>query len=316
MLNRKPKFRMSIDQETFALGCSPIANLFTQTTEPIRIDQRQAEYRLSPDTRRERITEIHSILKVSGSSDSALETDIYKPYYSFDHHMEKGDHKTFWISRRQHTGRKDLPGTEMFLSFLNLAFKPKQPASELIYAHTLCTNRDLAAQLPDNALLEIEEAAPLSKIVCLKRPTPQLTPELGGNTLWKLISHLSLNHLSLSEGNKSLNGLREIMKLYAYSDRSSTDQQLSGIREMTCRKAVRRVGEDAWRGFCQGTEVTLTFEESLYVGNSAFLLASIIIHFLPLYASINSFTQVIIKSLQRDGVWKQWPPMVGEKIIL
>ena len=230
--------------------------------------------------------------------------------------MEQEGHQNFWLGRRRLTGRKDLPGTEMFLSFLNFNFSPSQPASEIVYAHTLCTNRDLALQVPDHAILQIEEAAPLSRITCLKKPTPQLTPELGGNTLWKLISHLSLNHLSLSEGSESLNALREILKLYNLSSRSSTDQQLAGIREMSCRKTVQRIGQEAWRGFCHGTEITLVFDEKMYVGNSAFLLASVLNRFFPLYASINSFTKLVIKSLQRDGVWKQWPPMVGEKSIL
>ena len=58
-------------------------------------------------------------------------------------------------------------------------------------------------------------------------------------------------------------------------------------------------------------EVTLTFDETLYVGTGAFLLGSVLNRFLPLYASINSFTQLVIRSVQREGEWERWPPMAG-----
>ena len=114
----------------------------------------------------------------------------------------------------------------------------------------------------------------------------------------------------------SLEPLREILRLYSFSDRPSTFQQVNGIVEMECRRVVRRVGSDAWRGFCQGAEVTLTFDESAYMGSGAFLLASVLQRFFALYASVNSFSQLVIKSLQREGEWKRWAPMAGEQAVL
>ena len=49
----------------------------------------------------------------------------------------------------------------------------------------------------------------------------------------------------------------------------------------------------------------------MYVGSSAFLLGSVLNRFLPLYTSINSFTQLVIRSQQREGEWKRWPAMAG-----
>ena len=40
---------------------------------------------------------------------------------------------------------------------------------------------------------------------------------------------------------------REILKLYSFNETSAVHQQINGIREMVCRKVVRRTGEDAWR---------------------------------------------------------------------
>jgi type VI secretion system protein ImpG len=316
MLDRMPPERMSVDPRNFLLGCAPIVNLFPKTTEPVRIDQRHHEYRLDPDMRRERTTEIHSILAVSASSNPLEETVRMEPFYSFRHRLDRRGQRSFWFSRRLSTGREDMPGTDIFLSFVDLDFNPTLPPEQIVYAHTLCTNRDFTAQMTAGAKLQIEEAAPLSRITCLGKPSLTRYPPLAGATLWHLISNLSLNYLSLSGGPESLDALRQILRVYSLSDQPSTYQQVNGIRSMKCRRVSRRLGSEPWRGFCQGTEVTLSFDETLYVGTGAFLLGAVLNQFFALYASINSFTQLVIKSEQREGEWKRWAPLAGYQELL
>jgi type VI secretion system protein ImpG len=316
LLREHPRPRLTISRETFALGCTPMVNLFRRTSEPIRIDQKRHEYRLVADRRREKTTEVHSILSVSGSTDPAESTRELAPFYDFHHGMERQGQKAFWHARRVPSLYHDLVGTEMLLSFLDLDFKLGVPPAETIYAHTLCTNRILAEQLPAGAELQSDEVIPAARVVCLRKPTPQVTPPLGGQTLWRLVSHLSLSYLSLGQGEESLDALREILRIYCLSDSPAARQQIQGIQGLGRREVVRRLGDDAWRGFCRGTEVTLTFDESLYVGTSAFLLAAVLNRFLALYAPTNSFTQLRIESLQREGEWKRWPPMAGARSLL
>jgi len=316
LLDQIPGSRLTIDQDTFLLGCTPIINLFSQITDPIRIDEKQSEYRIQPDIRREKITEIHSILSVSSSSDPRDSSSTIEPFYSYNHQMGQKDQKAFWFARRENTGREELPGTRMLISFVNLDFKTSSPPVETVYANTLCTNRRLAEQVPAGAVLQIERAAPIAHITTIGKPTAQLSPPLAGKTIWRLISHLSLNYLSLSGGEESLKSLREILRLYSFNDPTEVYQETNGIREMSCRRVVRRMGSEAWRGFCRGIEVTLQFDERMYVGSNAFLLAAVLNRFFSLYASVNSFTQLVIKSEQREGVWKIWQPMAGEQIVL
>ena len=74
-----------------------------------------------------------------------------------------------------------------------------------------------------------------------------------------------------------------------------------------------RIGAEAWRGFCRGTQVTLVFDEAQYVGGSAYLFASVLHHFFALHAAVNSFTQVVMESLQNQKQWKRWPPLAGSQ---
>lgn len=318
LLKRRPKENLVVDENTFCLNCTPIINLFPKTTEPIRLDHRSLEYSLVPDKRRERTTEIHSILSVSSSSHHGDRTHQIEPFYSYNHRLETSNQKAFWHARRVPAQRKDLAGTEMVLSFLDLDMQPSLPPLQTVYAHTLCTNRDLPSELPVGAVFQIEHLhAPLEKtrpIVCLGKPTQPIPAPLRGSTAWRLISHLSLNHLSLSDEKDSLPALKEILRLYCLSD--SHHQLIEGIKEMSCRKVMRHIGAEPWRGFCRGSEITLVLDEDFYEGSGGYLFGAVLNRFLASYAALNSFTQLIIKSKQREGIWKQWEPMAGEGILL
>ena len=78
------------------------------------------------------------------------------------------------------SNRADIPGTDMFLSFVNLEGDHSALKERTVFAHTLCTNRGLAEQLPPAAYLDLELSAPVESVVCLHKPTPQSQPALGG----------------------------------------------------------------------------------------------------------------------------------------
>lgn len=316
LLDQAAPNRMALDSRTFSLGCTPIINLFRRTTEPIRLDQRSLEYTLDPDVKRPRTTEIHSILSVSASSNPVDETAHLQPFYSYRHSVTGEPPRAFWHARRVPSVRDNLPGTDMLLSFLDLDFRVTRPPDQTVFANVECTNRDFATAIPDGAMLQIESAAPLSRISCIGRPTPPVYPPLGGATIWNLISNLSLNYLSLSSETESLDALRQMLRLYSFSSQTSSFQELQGIRSMSTRRVLRRVGSEPWKGFCQGTEISLRFDESFYVGSSAFLLGSVLCNFFALYCAVNSFAQLVIYSDQREGEWKRWPPQAGLQALI
>jgi len=317
-LFKVPPAKLRLTPETFILGCTPATNLFRQTSEPLRIDHRQLEYRLVPDLRRDQATEIHSIISVSGTSDSADRTREYAPFYSFTHDMEHRAQRAFWHARRVPAQHSGMTGTDVLLSFRDLDFNPGRPHDEIVYAHLLCTNRALAAEIPAGHPMQTDVAVPVKDIVCLKKPTHPVDPPLGGQMLWRLVSHLSLNYLSLGETEDALEALQEILNLYCPADVPALQHQIQGIRRMSHRPVVRRMtGGPAWQGFSRGIEVELLFDESKFDGGSAFLLASVLNQFFGLFASMNSFTQLVIRRSARESEeWKRWRPMVGAKPVL
>ncbi len=313
LLDRPLGERTPIDENTFVLGATPIVNLFTKATEPIRVDHLRPEYRIVPDQRREASVEIHSIVRVAAQPDGSAEAVRFQPFFSFQHAGNGTQQRAFWHARRQLSSRSDVPGSEMLLSLVDLDFNPVLPGTQSVYVQALCTNRHLAQQLPTGAKLQVELAAPVGAITALHKPTAQRDAPLGGASHWKLVSQLSLNHLSL-EGPEGVRALREILRLYAGDDPLAL-RQIAGVRGIETSRIMRRVGTDAWRGFCRGVSVSLTLNEQDFVGGSAYVFASVLNRFFAMYAAVNSFVQLRVLSEQREGVWKEWPPSAGEQII-
>jgi type VI secretion system protein ImpG len=79
---------------------------------------------------------------------------------------------------------------------------------------------------------------------------------------------------------------------------------------------VRQTGSRIGTGFVRGIETTIEFDENQYVGSGVFLFASVLERFLGLYASINSFNQLVVRTKQREGELKRWTPRAGDQILL
>jgi type VI secretion system protein ImpG len=223
------------------------------------------------------------------------------------------DRKAFWHHHRRLSGRKGDDGTEVFLSFADWDFKPVEPRVETVMVQVTCTNRDLPARLPfgDPAGdFEMEAAAPIARVSCLIKPTPTRRPSLGGALQWRLISHLSLNYLSLVTGGED--ALKEILKLYDFDNSAATRQQISGILSLKSDYITKRIGQS----FCRGLRVTVEFDEDKYVGTGLYLFANVLERFLGQYVSVNSFSQLVAKTTQRREALKKWPPRNGDRVLL
>jgi type VI secretion system protein ImpG len=316
-LDRAAKSNLVINEETFCINATPVVNLFKRIAEPIRVEQRKTEYRVIPDIRRQEATEVFSIDSVSASSAGSSGEEVhFRPFYSVRHHLDEGDgngRRAFWHVERRASNKKGDDGTEVFLSFADLDFNPVDPGVETLTIHTTSTNRDLPARLPfgDPAGdFDMEIAAPVASINCLIKPTPARRPSLGGAQQWRLISHLSLNYMSIVEGGED--ALREILKLYDFDDSPATRQQINGIVSLQAQHVTKRIGQS----FCRGVQVTIEFDEDKFVGAGLYLFASILERFLGQYVSVNSFSRLVAKTVQKKGALKEWPPRSGNRVIL
>jgi type VI secretion system protein ImpG len=314
---RRQALEVGISAKTIQLACAPAVNLFEQTAEPILITQRRFEYPIIPDVRRPNATEIFSVDEVVSVRPDTQEPVRFEPFYSFHHGTATKRSQTFWMASRRASGRRDDEGTEMFLSLVDLEQKPVSPDLDSLTVRLTCTNRDFPARLPfgmESGDFEIDGAAPVQAIVAVRKPTPSVRPPTGRSALWRLISHLSLNYLSLvSEGKDAL---QEILKLYDFTNSSYSVKQIEGILHLKSSPHFARILSENGITFARGTRVEMLLDEDNFVGGGAYLFAGVLEHFLGLYVTLNSFSQLSVSTRQRKEVLRLWPPRAGTKILL
>ncbi len=312
----------NVTGDMFRLGCTPIVNLYHRRAEPISLSHTETEYRVVPDARRPLAGEVYSIDQVTATSPQQEQVE-YQPFYSFKHASDRRAQQTFWYaSRRPATmaGGQIDHGTEVYLSLVDLGFDPSLPADWTLHVETTCLNRDLPHRMSmgeGQPNFRLSKGGPLSRIECVTgRPTPTLRPALKHGATWRLISHLSLNHLSLVDYEQGADALREILKLYDFADSAETRSMIDGILSVRSRRVVGRAGRDLGGGFCRGMEVTVHLDEDCFTGGGIYLFASVLDHFLGLYCSINSFSKLVATTNKREGELLRCLPRAGEKVLL
>jgi type VI secretion system protein ImpG len=262
-------------------------------------------------------TEIFSVDEVVSIDSQTRDTVGFEPFYSYRHASTRDKKQTFWLANRRPSPKRDDEGTDIYLSMVDLSMRPLDPGVDTLTVRTHCTNRDLPSRLPfgsETGDFTIEGASAIKKIVCLRRPTSPLRPPVGKGVFWRLISHLSLNYLSLVEEGRD--ALQEVLKLYNFTDSVHTAQQIDAIVGLTSSRQFSRVISENGISFARGIRAEMTFDEEKLVGGGVFLFAGVLEYFLGLYATLNSYSQLVVRTQQRKEVLREWLPRAGQRILM
>jgi type VI secretion system protein ImpG len=315
--DRQQQLESGVTAKVVKLGCTPIVNLFQQLAEPILLTETKAEYPVIPDVRRRNALEVFSVDEVFSSNPQTAQVQEYLPFYSYRHGVLQDKNQTFWHSTRRPSGRRGDEGTEVFISLVDLSGRMKQLDVDTLSIRCTCTNRDLPSRLPfgnEAGDFEPEGLAQIRRVVALRKPTATMRPPTGKGAVWRLISHLSLNYLSLVEEGRE--ALQEILRLYDFTDTSYLQKQVAGITALKSHRHSARVISENGISFVRGTRVEMEFDEEQFVGGGVFLFASVLERFLGMYVNLNSFSQLAVRTRQRKEVVHEWPPRAGQAILL
>lgn len=322
----QPALERSITGAAFALGCTPVANLFPQIAEPIAVDPRVGEWRVVPDSRRPRALEVHTVSRVTAIDGDGRRRPL-TALYGTEHGLGAdaapggGTEDTapvWWMAQRRGVAEGNA-GSEVFLSLSDPALSSASVPERVLQVDTLCLNRNLPERLPFGGghphLQTVEPVPAVGALRLLTAPTATLRPGFGDGARWRLISHLVLNHLSLvSDGGAA--ALKEMLLLYDFRASAETQALIEGILSVSSAFGTARVKDRGNVAFCRGLDITVTFDEAHFSGNGVYLMASVLERFLGLYASVNSFSRLTAKVRGRSGVLRTWPARAGDRILL
>ena len=313
----------------FVPCCTPVINLFPKRADRIHLSDRFNEFQIIPDRTRPRDFEVYGVTRVLGHGAGANQETEFRPFYSA---RDAGDNNpTYYtlnrvprtISEREQRGgrRSTYAGGDVYLSLVDAREAPLYSDLRQLSVETLCTNRDLPLFVPvgrGDTDFTLDTGAPVERIRSVSgMPTPPRPSHAEGEHAWRAVSHLSLNYLSITEDDptKAPTALRDLLKLYADVSDPATRKQIEGIVGVSAQPITRRVAGAGPISFARGLEIAVRFDESLFEGSGVFLLGAVLEQFFARYVSINSFTETVIRTQEREQVIR-WPARIGSKHML
>lgn len=308
-----------VSPENVRLHCVPIINLFEHSADPIRVQHERVQNLLMPSksgVADRRHLEVFSVDRVAGVvKGEGVEAREFEPFHSF-HHLAASDPSriSYYQSHlvpNVHSGDPRL-GTDMYLSFVCAGEGGGLPADTTISVELTCTNRHLPGSLRAGDICEPTDSSPAgTRFRNILKPSPTISPPLGRGMQWRLISHLSLNYVSLI----SAGHLKELLRLYDFESEHDAHRALAQQRML---EGILRVDstfrQRIIRGAAvRGVQVDMELNDDHFAGEGdAYLFASILDHFLALYTTINAFSELSVRS-SRTGQVYSFPPRWGEQ---
>lgn len=315
-----------VDANNLLLHCAPVVNLFPRTCDRIPVGANRFEYHAVVDRGRPLDFEIHSISRVVGHHADSDREVVFHPFYAAADTDRRGAGAYFSVRReprllseksRRHGPRTGYVGSECFLTLVDANEAPYSADLRQVTVEALCTNRDLSLlALTGNggSDLTLQASAPVESIRFVVGPT-RPTPALAEREItWRLISHLGLNYLTLTDldPERGAAALRELLGLYARLGAAGAEAQIGAIQKLSVKELNRRVPGRGPIVFGRGVQLDLSVDEIPLAGVSPWLLGAVLEQFFARHVGLNSFTEFVLRSTQRGQIG-HWLPRIGRR---
>ena len=336
----RPALPARVTADNFRLYAAPAINLFEENCAQVKLDTLRHDYLVAADSSPASHYEVHRITDVFAYY-AGVKTKIpVHPLYGLPADVMQPREALYFTARqrpRRLTAKEKrfgqvqgYTGTETFISIYEPGHLDSADRVKRLQIKLLCSNRHLPQYLPIAAggadfRLNDDTTVPLR---CIAGPTSPRDSVLdleknaphrmrAGPVHWRLISFLSLNFLGLdNRGSRDeAAALRELLTLFTDVSSQVTERQVQGLKAVSSRPVTRTIRRAGGYHAARGTEVTLRFDERAFEGSGVFLMAAVLDRFFAEYASVNSFTQVVLRSDQR-GVIKTFAPRTGQGPLL
>jgi len=295
-----------VSRNSFALFATPVVNIFQHEADPISLDHRRAWYSVRPAGHAPDSCQIYSVDKVTGYVQSQAEEKHYQPFDHFNPDVQNTP--VYYTSYRRSRLKSGLD------VYLAVAYPSSpgatDPAPETLAITLSCTNGFLPGSLRvGDICIPVRSCPEYVTFTNIKPLTPAVMPPLGSDFLWRLISHLSLNYLSLAHRDH----FRTLLDLYVFPDAQNSalvlanKKRISGIESLQDRSAER-----LFRGrLIRGREIAMKLRRDHFASTGdLFIFGCVLDYFLGGYASMNSFTALNIEDVLR-GDHFLWPARLG-----
>ncbi len=307
-----------VGPSTFRLGCTPIVNLFDKTSEPVLLSHRQMEYPIVADARRRATTKIYSVEGVQPVMGGGGPDLRFEPLHGGMGAAGRSEReRVFWHARRLSSASVWGRESDVAISFADAGAQLVHPDVDAVMVRLTCYNGTLPSRLPfgdQRGDFEMAGSGPVERVVTIVKPTSPVVAPIGRGQMWRLISQLAVNYVSLVDDGPA--AIQALLRLHNAANRPGSESQIRGLVGVTGAPGHARIDTAHGPTFVRGTRVELTLDEEAYTGGGAFLFASVLDRFLGLSVSVNSFCQVTARTRQRQTPLGRWPARSGRKVLL
>ena len=295
----------------FSLFCTPVVNLFQSDAVPIRKTEKEDEYLLSSSEYKRDQSEIFSIENVRGWIPSRKEYKNYHHFHSFEHMKENEE----YYSERVRLNN-NMNSLETYIRFASAGgrYLELEHGIATVSVKMVCTNKNVPSKLHLGDISVCDPHSPSElRFENITIPSVSYPPPIKGDFLWKLISNMSLNYLSLD----NIETLKMILQTYDFygandiKEKAKTDVMISGLSSISNKK-IQMIYEGLP---IRGIETELRIDITKFTGlGEAYHFCSILNEFFSLYCSVNSFHRLIVHVDKNNSF--SWPAKMGYDVLV
>jgi type VI secretion system protein ImpG len=304
-----------VGRENLRLFCSPVVNLFSHTTDPLKPDQTKFEYLARPSGNNPEAYEIFSVDKVTGIARRTSQRVDIPSFFSFQHELSSDANKNAVFYQSHIRPATIGEGVDVYLSFGTPQDAGAIPEFDVISVDATCTNRLFPAQLKvgdiNVATATSPAVATFTNLIGVTQPLP---PPVGRELQWRVLAHMAMSYRSITE----LEVLRSTVDIYnfqAIHDRQAAranQLRIGAIKSVNVRPTDR-----LYRGApVRGVRADIELDENGFAGEGEmYLFASVLDRMFASYVSLNSFTQLAVRGTNTNVMY-EWEPKSGNRTLI
>lgn len=305
-----------LNTANFKLFCTPVVNLFNKQAEPQKINHKKMEYPLITDAHHPEYYQAYSILNMSMVREKSSQDQVLLPilpFFAMSHyHHEKVN---FFYSLSTSRFRNNCQ--ELSYSLVSKHLEPQSTSSDFISIELMCSNCDLPHESynKDQNVLTLNDSSLARKAIMLKRPNLPYYFKQNKKEQWRIISHLSLNTMSLMKEN-AVEHLKELLELYNLPQSKENEIIIQSIQKLDFELTNKLIESRPYPLFVRGIKIKLGIQSEVFRGQSLYIFSQLLAHLFNLKVQMNSYVDLVVYDIQSQQELYQCVQNVGGRKLL
>jgi type VI secretion system protein ImpG len=296
-----------ISASNFMLHAVPAINLFEHDAVSIQNDFKHFEYAVKPIRNNLQQYHVYSVDDVMGQNRKTASKSHYR--LAGLANPDSISDPVYQVSEREEAGFNE--------SWISFSYPPGMDLDqqEILQLKLTCSNGELPAKLREGDINKpTANTSELVEFSNLIRPSEYQHSPSGQSLLWRLLSHLSLNYLSLAD----TENFKSLLGLYIFSSASGSKQEainrkkIDGIVSVSVKPGDRLVQGIAMRG--QTIELRVNSMHFASRGDM-YMFGLLADKLFASFASLNSYTELVMTDENTDETY-EFQVKTGDKPLI